>query len=261
MKNNKNNKEQRKTRIGRSTAAVCWVSIAVLVLVQTTIRNSGFGRRTRFVGEEERLATLPSSLSPAVLPFLRESLFGNESEHRPRGPTNQTAFPHEPSQRMKKNHPKGIPLAPDEAALVQLLNSKERRQRKNASIEDDIIPLLLNSSGHHLRQTPSTTPQYVQNLHIAFIGDSVVRYLYNTFAVFLHTGSWPDPPPSAATTVAFNGGHEHWNALFGFVKEHLAPYEQCDCYRKPHYGQPSETYENHYYFDPTRNLSLTFIGR
>jgi hypothetical protein len=275
-----------KTRVAaRGMTAMVWVSILGLVLVQTVHSGVGLGHFTVLVSSTP---TITSNESSSL-----SLLFSTEEDDRPapdhggriknttttktatttldalesfQDSTRATASKaREPSQKTKTSK-KRFHLTSDEAALVELLNSKERLQAQ-MDMDEDIIPILRNQRALTVNQTAaddtgkdsrSATPQNIQNLHIAFIGDSVVRYFYNSFALFLHTGYWPDPNTRNAT-VAYMGGHRGWNNLFRFVNQQLAPYEQCDCIRKSE--RAVETYENRYYFDPSRNVSLTFIVR
>jgi len=164
----------------------------------------------------------------------------------------------------KQRSKKRFQLAPDEEALVEILNSQQRR---SGDMDVDVIPLLLWNAPARNRtaNTTSTTPQHVRHLHVAFIGDSVVRYLYNSVALFLHTGVWPDPNPQSRRdnkmNVAYTQGSARMDEFFRFTKKQLAPNEQCDCYRGPKKYEASVSFENHYYVDPSRNLSLTYISR
>ena len=260
-----------KTRVAaRGMTAVVWVSILGLVLVQTV--HSGVGLRRHFT-----ITTVLVSSTPTITSNESSSLsllFSTEEEDRPAPDhggriKNTTTFRtatatldalNTTRSSSTNSQTKRFHLTSDEAALVELLNSKERRV---GALDEVIIPLLQNLRKNSTTDSfiQSSTPQGVRNLHIAFVGDSVVRYLFNSVALFLHTGLW-DATNRKNASITYQQHHRGWNGLFRYVHDHLAPYEQCDCCRKLRKNtQPSEIYENHYYFDPSRNLSLTFIGR
>lgn len=92
-----------------------------------------------------------------------------------------------------------------------------------------------------------------RNIRVAFIGDSISRYMYLALAAYLKDGEWyPDGmEPSVLMQGPFKatGG---WPAFYHFSNEYLRPFETCDCIRvKQNHHQ---TYvENHYYLDHDRN--------
>jgi len=117
----------------------------------------------------------------------------------------------------------------------------------------------------HYRQLRSTAQgredERPQNLHLAFVGDSVTRYMYLDLVYYLKHNQW------IADTVApniLNAKHyPSWNEHYKFSNLALSPNEQCDCFR----NNPSnasainkeETIENRYFSDTIRNNYVTFI--
>lgn len=125
-------------------------------------------------------------------------------------------------------------------------NLKNSSQNESAAAVDD-SPLSLP-----LHDSKNQVPR---NLRLAFIGDSLTRYMYLSLAHFLRWGYWEKDEDFPSMVQKRQYGS--WDAFFNFTKSKLAPYEQCDCWRN-RAGQYSG-YENRYYWYPVRNNSVTMI--
>lgn len=110
------------------------------------------------------------------------------------------------------------------------------------------------------------------NVNIAFLGDSVSRFVYVSLAYFLYTGSWPSlsaTRPQCSLAFAKDcPGANNWqtfyeisNAMLGGAGSHVEGgnnatvniREVCDCHR----GE----YDSRYFYDPIRNNRLSFFMR
>lgn len=100
-----------------------------------------------------------------------------------------------------------------------------------------------------------------RDLHIAFVGDSVTRYMYLDLVYFLKHNRWvqDDEYPNILNAKHFPSWNDHYN----FSNAALAPNEQCDCFRNnpknSSHIDKEETIENRYYSDPELNNYATFI--
>ena len=99
------------------------------------------------------------------------------------------------------------------------------------------------------------------------VGDSVTRYQYLSLTWYARYGEWYEPGKSLGgsldifrhTTfnIPFFPNGTWWNAYYWFTNQFLQPYEHCDCYKVG--PDLSQMCENRYYWDPTRNLSLSYV--
>jgi hypothetical protein len=93
-----------------------------------------------------------------------------------------------------------------------------------------------------------------QNLHLAFIGDSLTRYMYLSLANYLRWGVFECD--NETPSIVREKDHGTWFNFYLYTKQKLSPYEQCDCTRR----EGLFTWcENRYYWDPVLNNSLTMI--
>jgi len=92
----------------------------------------------------------------------------------------------------------------------------------------------------------------MDNRHIVFVGDSLMRYQYISLAYWLHTGAFPAHTP----TILFKNNFAHWNAFYGVTNAMLYPAEYCDCT----YQGEKVNVENRYYFNEKRNITLSFYS-
>jgi hypothetical protein len=100
-----------------------------------------------------------------------------------------------------------------------------------------------------------------RDLHIAFVGDSVTRYMYLDFVYFLKNNRWvqDEDYPNILNAKHFPSWNDHYEAS----NIALRPNEQCDCFRNNPKNSSAinkeETIENRYFSDPERNNYATFI--
>ena len=102
------------------------------------------------------------------------------------------------------------------------------------------------------------SPDHIpRNLNIAFLGDSVTRYLYVSLAYFLTTGTWIHPDwsrlPYNPTTAGLFPAGDRYNAYFEYANQLLGQNEFCDCNRG--------AFESHYFYEPNRNNRLAMFMR
>jgi len=108
-----------------------------------------------------------------------------------------------------------------------------------------------------------------QNLNIVFMGDSLSRFQYLDLAYFLTHGQWVQQKveynhaghekPSMVTDHDYND----WLHFFNHTNAELAPYEQCDCYRKTGGSIVGGTgiIENRYFHDPNMNNTVRYLQK
>ena len=107
----------------------------------------------------------------------------------------------------------------------------------------------------------SLSDERPRDLHIAFVGDSVTRYMYLDLVYYLQTNQWvaDNDAPNILNAKHFPSWNDHYEAS----NEALRPNEECDCFRNnPSNGtaiDKEETIENRYYRDLERNNYVTFI--
>ena len=104
-----------------------------------------------------------------------------------------------------------------------------------------------------------------RNLNIAFMGDSLTRYLYLDLVHFLKVGRWIDN--ADRPNFVLEKTHANWTAFYNFTNTMLRPYEQCDCYRKSHTPvrilEAANVMENRYFRDGMEgyNNTVTYIQK
>jgi hypothetical protein len=109
-------------------------------------------------------------------------------------------------------------------------------------------------------EVPSTVER-PQDLHIAFVGDSVTRYMYLDLVYFLRHNKWiqDDDYPNILNAKHYPS----WNAHYNASNQALSPNEVCDCFRNnpenSSHIDKEETIENRYFVDRERNNYATFI--
>ena len=96
----------------------------------------------------------------------------------------------------------------------------------------------------------------LDNQHIVMIGDSMMRYQYLALAYLVHSHSvfTPENQPMVLVEQLFDS----WLDFHKYTNKVLYPNEYCDCYRVD-IQESEQCYENRYYHDPVRNISLSFL--
>jgi hypothetical protein len=98
---------------------------------------------------------------------------------------------------------------------------------------------------------------HISGLRVAFVGDSLTRYMYLSLAAYLRRGRWVEENdvPNIVEEKQFSG----WNHFYNYTKNYFRPYEQCDCYR------PAKLFrmaiENRYFVDPVRDNVIYYIQK
>jgi hypothetical protein len=114
-----------------------------------------------------------------------------------------------------------------------------------------------SSSTLPVRGRGNSTHPHLSGLRVAFLGDSLTRYMYMSLAAYLRSGRWVDDEdePNIVEEKQFGD----WNYYFNYTNNLFRPYEQCDCYRPP--DQSWRSIENRYFNDPVGNNSIYFIQK
>lgn len=98
-----------------------------------------------------------------------------------------------------------------------------------------------------------------RGMRLAFMGDSMIRFQYVSFAYFLRTGTWWDPAKKRPYHLVHDKLYENWETMFTEQTSKLFyPYERCDCYRPD--GESKIIIENRYFYEPERDNMLVFIS-
>ena len=95
----------------------------------------------------------------------------------------------------------------------------------------------------------------MNNQHIVMMGDSLMRYQYLSLVHLVHTDSFvqQDSHPNMLWEKDFN----NFSEFYSFTSEKLKPNEYCDCSRSTEFRH--DTYENRYYHDSERNISISYF--
>lgn len=90
----------------------------------------------------------------------------------------------------------------------------------------------------------------MDNRHIVFVGDSVMRYQYISLAYWLHTGAFPAHKP----TMLYKNNFAELHTIYSVTNAMLYPAEYCDC---SVFGEKLIV-ENRFYYNEKRNISFSF---
>ena len=97
------------------------------------------------------------------------------------------------------------------------------------------------------------------NLNIIMIGDSLTRYQYLSLVHYIQFGKWVNP--KAVPNMVWEKTHEDFYHFYNYTKSLLEPFEQCDCFRDDNLIKFPEIFENRYFFQPSRNNSISYIQK
>lgn len=103
----------------------------------------------------------------------------------------------------------------------------------------------------------------MDNQHLVIVGDSLLRYQYLSLVYLIHNGTFypNDERPNMVLEHSFSGAKQ-WLDFFEFGNRLFYPHEHCDCFRTASPLAPpkgSDVYENRYYRNEARNISITFL--
>lgn len=142
--------------------------------------------------------------------------------------------------------------------LVQLMRTPSNMKEKS---QQDFSFVSSTSNASLRMPNFDTSGKVPRNLRLAFIGDSLTRYMYLSLVHFVRWGYWEssDTIPS----MVLEKQHASWNDFFNYTKSKLFPYEECDCWRGNISSEEdyAHVYENRYYWDPVWNNSITMIQK
>jgi hypothetical protein len=109
---------------------------------------------------------------------------------------------------------------------------------------------------HGISTEGDSSLPHVRGLRVAFVGDSLTRYMYLSLAAYLRTDRWitKNDVPNIVEEKQFSG----WNVFYNYTKNYFRPYEQCDCARP---GYSWNSIENRYFADPVRDNVIYYIQK
>jgi hypothetical protein len=100
---------------------------------------------------------------------------------------------------------------------------------------------------------------HISGLRVAFVGDSLTRYMYLSLAAYLRRGRWVgerDVP-----NIIIGKQFPTWNPFYNYTNNYFRPYEQCDCFRLEGKEYFEAAIENRYFTDPARDNALYFFQK
>jgi hypothetical protein len=97
---------------------------------------------------------------------------------------------------------------------------------------------------------------HISGLRIAFVGDSLTRYMYLSLAAYLRRGRWVDE--TDVPNILEGKQFDAWNPFYNYTNNYFQPYEQCDCFRLE---ESDSAIENRYFADPVRDNVLYFFQK
>jgi hypothetical protein len=100
---------------------------------------------------------------------------------------------------------------------------------------------------------------HISGLRVAFVGDSLTRYMYLSLAAYLRRGRWVGEKdvPNILEGKQFPA----WNPFYNYTNNYLQPYEQCDCFRLQGKAHFEMAIENRYFADPVGDNALYFFQK
>jgi hypothetical protein len=112
---------------------------------------------------------------------------------------------------------------------------------------------------HGISTEGNSSLPHVSGLRVAFVGDSLTRYMYLSLATYLRRGRWitKKDVPNILEEKQFN----NWNYFYNYTKNYLQPHEQCDCFRPEQAVHAIYTIENRYFIDPVQDNVLYYIQK
>jgi hypothetical protein len=187
---------------------------------------------TESLNQPSMLPSIMNDKRPQVLSNISTSI-NNTIESSPIATTSfrATSFP-------TKNIPSMAPSQTPTCLPTKIL-ADDYRQSNNDNNETTVIP---------------------ENLHIAFIGDSVTRYQYLDFVYYLHTGRWVENTdnPNLVREKDYSG----WIYFFNHTNAMFDGKEKCDCWRgNTTRIPPPKIFEVRYYADPIRNNYISYFTK
>ncbi len=98
----------------------------------------------------------------------------------------------------------------------------------------------------------------LKNQHLVMIGDSLTRYQYIALVYTLRYGHPVSQDIAPTPIYGEHRGATTWTDFLKFSNDVLAPNEVCDCFRST--TDFSLWFEDRYYHDHVRNISVTYIA-
>lgn len=93
----------------------------------------------------------------------------------------------------------------------------------------------------------------LDNQHIVMVGDSLMRYQYFSLVHLAHYGFFPNR--TFHPNIVLGWTYKTWNEFYIETNKLLSPNEYCDCHREIF----PDLFENRYYFNKVRNLTISFL--
>lgn len=106
-------------------------------------------------------------------------------------------------------------------------------------------------------KTPKQWSDLANNQSIVMVGDSLMRYQYLSLVHLVHFDKFVDyhVRPNILLVMTY----DNWISYYRNSTELFGGSEHCDCYRGEHPKNFSDGFENRYYYNEKRNISITYI--
>ena len=97
----------------------------------------------------------------------------------------------------------------------------------------------------------------LSNKHFIFVGDSLMRFQYLALVYLVKFKSIPvdDVIPNIFTAETWHG----WNNYYTGTNSMFRPNELCDCYRDDDKYENRKHFENRYFTDSVKNISISYF--
>lgn len=123
-------------------------------------------------------------------------------------------------------------------------------------VDQSFVKQYANSTFRNNRNDITDMSPIFRNKRIMFIGDSLTRYQYLNLIRYLHSGRWSDP---LSIQLCCEKTVENWDEFYARLSLTFGCNHICDCHNWKNDGSSNitGTQENHYYYDPDLNLTIS----
>ena len=104
----------------------------------------------------------------------------------------------------------------------------------------------------------SVLSHQLDNYHVVMVGDSL-RYQYLSLVYLAQFGLPYENTTINARNIVVERTFNSWSDFYITTNEMFSLYEYCECYRDNSLDPGKYMYENRYYYNKARNLSISYI--
>jgi hypothetical protein len=222
-------------------------------LLRTTARNTSTPVSSF---EPQGKTTAISSVSPNNITSASTQVYSNMSTS-----TSTTTDTDDVANATKVAETKinDTPAVDAPASVVNMVDPRPLRESlSQAAVGNNTFKDFKPGSESPLPVRGNSSHPHLSDLRVAFVGDSLSRYMFLSLAAYLRYGRWVDENERPNILEEHQFGD--WNYFYNYTNNFLRPYDQCDCYRPPR-GKASRGIENRYFNDPVGNNSIYFFQK